>query len=461
MIAVPCLFASAVCFYFSTDLGALWPLAWIAPLPVLWLAFGKTRGWTVFFAAWAASMLGGLNLLPAYFGSLPVLVLIVAIVLPALAFAASVMGARLVAQRTTPLAGVFAFAALWTAWDYLASLGANGAALSPAYSQVGAPYLIQGASMFGLWIVTFLIGFVSAGLAMSLATRRALPAALAALLFAANAGYGAWRIVEAPRTQLLHVGLAVDDSLASASFRADEKTALDAVSAYAAAVRSLAAQGATLIVFPEKLAVLEPAWRGAALAELETAAHVTHTTIVIGFDDRGTERQNNALIFFANGSPPALYTKRRLVPGLEDGFVPGHSSFMLANRTSVAICKDMDFPAMLRSDAALHPTLFAVPAWDFDQDRWWHARLAIMRGVEDGFAVARAAKDGLLTLTDAYGRVMAMKRSEAGGMVTLVGDLRRGPGKTLYASIGDAFAWACLALGLLLFGWALRAPKPG
>src|SRR5260221_243302 len=103
----------------------------------------------------------------------------------------------------------------------------------------------------------------------------------------------------------------------------------------------------------------------------------------------------------------------------------------------------MASPAMLRADSrTLHPTLIAVPAWDFGRDRWWHARLAILRGVEDGFALARAAKDGLLTLSDAQGRVVAMKRSDAGGMVTLVGNLARGPGDTLYLRIGDVFAWA-------------------
>jgi apolipoprotein N-acyltransferase len=103
--------------------------------------------------------------------------------------------------------------------------------------------------------------------------------------------------------------------------------------------------------------------------------------------------------------------------------------------------------------------LFAVPAWDFDQDRWWHARLAIMRGVENGFAVARSAKDGLLTLSDAYGRVIARKDSTPSGMVMLMGDLPRGPGETLYARIGDAFAWLCLGLAAILVSVAFLVPR--
>ena len=48
-----------------------------------------------------------------------------------------------------------------------------------------------------------------------------------------------------------------------------------------------------------------------------------------------------------------------------------------------------------------------------------------------------------------------------GGMVQLQGDLPRGPGVTLYARIGDAFAWICAALSLLLLGVAAFARKPG
>jgi len=94
MTALLCALTSGAGFYLSTDLGTFWPLAWLAPIPVLWLAFGPARPWTVFFAAWAAGAIGGFNLLPAYAGTLPTPVLALAIIGPGLLFAASVMGAR-------------------------------------------------------------------------------------------------------------------------------------------------------------------------------------------------------------------------------------------------------------------------------------------------------------------------------------------------------------------------------
>ena len=460
MIVVLCAILSGVGMYFSLGLGEFWPLAWLAPIPVLWLAFRPVKGWKVFAAALAGGLIGGCNILPAYLGTLPPLVLAIAIIVPALTFALSVLGARFVSRRVAPILGVIAFATLWTAFDYLLSLGPNGTATSPATSQVGMPFVIQTASIFGLWAVSFLLGLFAAGAAMAGATRRMQFAVLAIAVFALNAGYGAWRIAAAPKSAVVHVGLAADDALIGQGLKDNDDAALAVVKAYADAARTLAKQGAGLIVFPEKVAKLRPEWRGAAKAELETAAHIGHATVIIGFDDNGAERRNDALVFFAGGAPPQVYNKRRMVPGLESAFVPGQSSFMLADRTAVAICKDMDFPDMLRADATLQPKVFAVPAWDFDSDRWWHARLAIMRGVENGFAVARAANDGLLTLSDAYGRVLGMKASAEGGMVLLQGDLPRGPGVTLYARIGDAFAWLCAALSVLLLGVAAFARKP-
>jgi apolipoprotein N-acyltransferase len=258
----------------------------------------------------------------------------------------------------------------------------------------------------------------------------------------------------------VRVGLAADDVLGTASFQANAKAALDAAGRYAAVARELSQQGATLIVFPEKLAVLQSTWRADAISVLEATARASGATIVIGFDDQRDLRRNEALIFAADDAEPSVYFERHMVPGLEAAFVPGDLPFVLQDQTGLAICKDMDFQSTLRSDARDgHPTLLAVPAWDFDRDGWWHARLAIMRGVEDGFAVARAAKQGLLTLSDSYGRTIALSASAKSGMVSLVGDLPRGRGNTVYLHISDVFAWASSAGSIIFLGMALRRAR--
>lgn len=199
VVVIACALLSGAGLYFSVGLGDIWILAWLAPIPVLWLAFLQDGGWKAFLAAFAAGLIGGCNLLPAYLGTLPPVALATGIVIPALTFALSVLGAQFVARRVAPVSGAIVFATLWTAFDYLLSFGPNGAALSPAYSQVGMPFLIQFASIFGMWAVTFLIGFFAASSAMFAATREKQFAVLALAILVINAGYGSWRISRAPK----------------------------------------------------------------------------------------------------------------------------------------------------------------------------------------------------------------------------------------------------------------------
>ena len=112
-------------------------------------------------------------------------------------------------------------------------------------------------------------------------------------------------------------------------------------------------------------------------------------------------------------------------------------------RYGVAICKDMDFPALGREYAGV--AIMLVPAWDFVDDAWLHSRMSILRGVESGYAIARSARNGVLTVSDGYGRVTSEAPSgpQTAYNVTIP---RNAPGPTLYTQIGDAFGWSMLAL---------------
>jgi apolipoprotein N-acyltransferase len=130
---------------------------------------------------------------------------------------------------------------------------------------------------------------------------------------------------------------------------------------------------------------------------------------------------------------------------------------VLSNGIGLEICKDMDFQAMIRADeVATHPKLLAVPAWDFDKDDWSHGRVAIIRSVENGVPMARTARDGLMTLNDRYGRIVARTRT-IGPFTTLIGELPLGGGggDTIYDHIGDLFGWLCVVLGFGLVGYSL------
>jgi apolipoprotein N-acyltransferase len=153
--------------------------------------------------------------------------------------------------------------------------------------------------------------------------------------------------------------------------------------------------------------------------------------------------------------------KRRLIPGLELGYSRGPGPLVMDTQ-GVAICKDMDFPDMVRGYGERGVDLLLVPAWDFVRDGRLHSRMAVVRGVENGFAIARSAAAGRLTASDRYGRVIAEAITSPAMPVTVVTDLGTRAGGTWYLRLGDAFAWMCMAALALLLSWrAIRSRTSG
>lgn len=475
MTALICVVLTAASSYLSFGLGHSWWLAWLAPVPVLWLIFGETAPHKAFLAAWAALALGLTSLERAYGGVLPAPVLALDILLPSLLFAVAASGARGAARAFGPVAGMFTFAALWAGLDLLLALDpAVGTMLSPASAEVAAPVLTQSAALLGFSGVTFLLGAAAAGLALSLRTRNPAPVLLAAALFAVNAAYGYWQVSQ-PAVASMRVALvnsntygywapSVHDHQPAAT---SEAAALAAIDAYAAQIERLRGRHVQLVVLPENIAQIDAPWRDQAWAKLAAAADTSGATVVGGFNSmRDGARRNVSLAFTPGATQPTVYEKRHLVPVAEsDFFAPGTGPRVLPDGTGLEICLDMDSPGMIRRDeVATRPRLLAVPASEIGThgdwanlgvaaDDWFHGRDAMLRSVEDGVPMARSAGRGLLTLTDRYGRIVAQAPTAA-GFTTLVGELPlsgRG-GATVYDRIGDVFGWLCLALGAGLVG---------
>ncbi|HLW53462.1 MAG TPA: hypothetical protein VKW06_11515 [Candidatus Angelobacter sp.] len=91
--------------------------------------------------------------------------------------------------------------------------------------------------------------------------------------------------------------------------------------------------------------------------------------------------------------------------------------------------------------------LLLDPAWDFNVDRAWHGHIAIMRGVEDGYAIAHSAKNGFLTVTDDRGRILGEVRSDSAPFASLQVDVPLHHDQTIFNRYGTWFPWLA---GLLL-----------
>jgi apolipoprotein N-acyltransferase len=145
-----------------------------------------------------------------------------------------------------------------------------------------------------------------------------------------------------------------------------------------------------------------------------------------------------------------------MLPPFESKLTPGTSLALLSKPAvpiGVAICKDMDFihPALDYGRGGVD--LLLDPAWDFNVDRTWHGHIAIMRGVEGGYAIAHAAKDGFLTVTDDRGRILGEVRTNSGAFASLLVDVPLRHDQTVFDRYGTWFPWMA---GLLLLTAAVR-----
>lgn len=451
---------SAICWWFGSGLDPQWWLTWLAPLPVLWLAPRVRAHWAA-LAAFLAYTAGGFNSL-AYFRTyigMPLPVTLYAICLSGVMLTLCVLLFRRLLMRGHALAAALAVPTTWVAAEYVNNLlSPHATFFNISYTQMDALAIVQLAAITGLWGIGFLVLLLPAAVAVQAApqaTRRDRFAAmaLAALLITGAVAYGGWRL-QAPASGTMRAGLVSLQKPTAAALNEPEGQALAA--RYLDAFDRLAKAGARILLIPETSFTTADATIP-ALAEWTMQRELIVGT---GVDFKGDpQAERNMLMVFQPGvASPATYNKHHLLVGLEQ-YTPGDAYTVLAGtpRIGLAICKDMDFHDIGNAYAARGAQLLLVPASDFIVDGWLHSRMAIMRGVESGFAVARAAHAGRLTLSDDRGRVVAEASSERSD-AELVGDLPLRETHTLYASWGDWFAWldlAALATCLLL---AFRPP---
>lgn len=434
-------------------LAPFWPLAWIAPVPLLIAVIGASRLGAFLYGALAGVL--SMALMANYFleigGPIPLAIIAVskAIVWGLIAFAVRA------ASRSLPRwAAVFVFPALMAGGDTLiAATSPHGSAGALAYSQMDFLPVIQVASLGGAPAITFAVTLFASAVAFLIAKRAFVAALAPAAIISGVLVFGVARAPSSSNAPSLPATI-----IAADQFEGIPTDWRPVWNGYIGQIERAADNDQRIILLPEKIAHLGPDERGVAIEQLAEIARRRDLLLVAGIDDE-TEagRFNRALVF-----TPAewrSYDKRHMIPGFESHFDVGQGPLIFDHdgvRYGVAICKDMDFPALGRAYAGVDVML--VPAWDFGVDAWLHGRMAILRGVESGYSIVRSAREGLMTVSDPYGRVSAEAPS---GPLTAysVTFHRQGPGPTLYARIGDAFGWAMLALGGVLIGWTVWARR--
>jgi apolipoprotein N-acyltransferase len=447
--------ASAILLCLGTGLHPIWWTLWLAPVPVLVIA-PRLHGSAAFLLGSIAWLIGELNQwnYVTHEIELPWKIVILYFLVPAAVFGLGVLFMRSFLRRGSLFLAALAFPVYWVTCEYLNALASPHSTWGNlAYTQMDCLPVIQLASITGLWGISFIV-FLFAGTTAALLSgagkpwqRRALAIAVGAALCAVFV-FGKWRVQSNPSAQPVAVTLVAKD-VPMSIYLGSEERALELLREYAEEVRRVTPAGTQAVVLPEKIGRVSES----ALAEVDTlfssAAISTNAAIVLGLVRKTPSGAFNSSRFYSpDGKLEANYDKHHLIPGVEPE-KPGDKRVLVdqpAGRWGLQICKDMDFPALSREYAAGGANLMLVPAWDFNVDGWLHSRMAVMRAVENGFALARSARNGLLTLSDNRGRVVAGAATMPGRFVSIAGSVSVSRERTFYTRTGDWFAWLCVAM---------------
>lgn len=455
------LIGSAALFALGTGLQPVWWLTWWAPLPVLLIA-PRVSAATAASVAAAAHLLGMAGFARYLLAGLELPVPVVAALLAVTAgvFTGVVALFRALLRRGRPTLAVLAAPATWAGAEYLiAVLTPFGSNWTVANSQADALPVLQVVTATGPWGVAFVVLAASCAIGVLAAPapeRRARlrAAGVGALVLVGSLGYGTARLASSSPAAVDQVRVslvAAPTPVRQPHARTPAGRAL--IDADLHSVRNLPSGGAHVVVFPEKDLVVDDATLPGVLDRFTAAARAEGVTLVLGVEQHsGAVIHNTALTFPADGSSPVVYHKQYPVPGVEDEVTPGTepvSTLAGPPRIGTAVCADLGQAALGRAYGAEGIGLLAVPALDFTVDAWSQSRVQSLRGVENGYAVARAARDGLLTVVDAHGRVLAQEPATDGRPATVTVDVPLSAGGTPYTRFGDWFAWLCLATALL------------
>jgi len=470
-------FAAGLTLSLAFPPAGLWPVAFVAIAPLLWLLDRS--------GPWRGAFLGFVFGLGCYgatiywiwrFGELAWVSLTVVMALSLALFGALYPAIR---RPGRPVVSAFGAAALWTLFDWLRGLWPLGGFTwgSVGISQVDNRVTVTLATVAGVFGVTFAVVAVNGLLVAALGGHgrrsRLVPVALAAAIVVAPAAIP-FATATGPAVDVATIQVDVRDAAQASSAGEDR-----GVAGLNVAAHETLATGPPpdLVVWGE--GALDPAAAAdpVVMARVRDAiASVGAPTVVGAVTDDADGRQRTAVILYdGRGVPIGRYDKVHLVPFGE--YVPfrGRLSWVRAIEQipvdrapgervhaieapgvpvfGTPICFENSFPELPRAFVREGAGFLIVPvnnaSYGFTAASDQHQQMSQMRAIETGRWVVDAAVSGISAYIDPSGRAVA-----TAGLfepAILRSTIRSSDERTWYVRLGDWLPWLCLAAVAILF----------
>ncbi len=485
----------------------LWPLALLAPAPLCWIVSNPDlprRTAVLSGFCFGLGFFSGVTywVVPVmkHFGGLPwvvavaLLLLLVAVLSLFITFFA---GATHGLARILGTGAALALApALWVTVELARNHVLTGFPWARLGTSVHAvPGLLQLASVTGVYGLSFLLLATAAGMAwVGHHPRRGSAWGLlgvAVLGLAATQVWGQGRIgrlesAMASGGQSLRVACVQGNVPQDRKWSPEE--AQSVVDRQVELTELAVARGARLVVWPESSLPVPLRSNGALLRRLTEVTEAVDVSLIIGSLDWRLQEAghvyNSAFLVHSNGPPILAYDKVHLVPFGEyipmrrllffasklveqvGQLTPGSGEQHLTTaglpegipRLGILICYEILFPRQTRDAVGAGAEVLL----NLTNDAWFgatsapyqHFSEAVLRAVESGRWVVRAANTGISGVIAPTGRVVS--RTELGVATLAEAEIVIANRDTFYAGVGDVFAGACVIISLsaVLLAWS-------
>jgi apolipoprotein N-acyltransferase len=369
------------------------------------------------------------------------------------------------ARRVPGWARTLIFPATAVVLDWAFGLTSLGTLGSIAYSQFGFLPFTQTVAITGIWGMVFLIMWLAPVVneiwerESSWATARSSVIPLTAVLLLALL-LGSVRLAFfQPTVPTVRIAaLAADRAL----WDSDQHG--PAVDDLLARTRREAQAGARIVSWAEAAAFVRKEDEAALIRRAEVLAREEHIYLQLGLivelsAEHYPFAENRAILIDPAGNVVQNYYKAIHPLGDAEVFAPGPGVIPTTEtpygRLATIICFDADFPALVRQAGQARADILLAPSNDWQPVDEIHARAATFRAVENGVALVRPTGNGISVAVDHLGQPLATADYFTTPALTMVADVPTRGVATIYSWIGDAVAYLCIAVLVILSAAAL------
>lgn len=379
------------------------------------------------------------------------------------------------------------FGALWCIFEWSSTLWWTGVPWGRlCLGQMGLLPMLQSASLFGSYFVTFLLVFVNCLLAQALCGdgKRLLYGALAVLVAAGNLSFGVLRMQRSTEGDTVRVAVIQGNINSHEKWSGDMSITIEA---YERLTLQAIADGAELIVWPETVFpyTLNDARNSALRYFVSELAEEHGVTLLVGAlyrDDEG--HSYNALYLVGSDGTVSddVYAKRHLVPfgeyvpmrdvimtlipplaelsALGEDTYAGEDSALFETEYGTVgslICFDSIYEQLTVDSVRDGANLMVVSSndsWFYDSAAvYMHCAQSQLRAIESGRCFARAANTGISAVITQNGEVLCQLPPLVEGYA--VEDVSMLTEDTLYTTIGNLWVGLCFAFLFLLVEYSI------